>query len=315
MDIPPTIGVSTAWNARRHSSGRAMIQELIDLGFDLVELNVHVTQEMIAEIADVVSEGKVRICSLHNYCPLPPKMDIEKAAMNALPLSHPNPGMRKMAVAHTKQTIDWAARLGARTVVLHPGHIPIESRQNEALRLIQDGKRDEAKSMIMHYLIERSLNRLPYMDGLMASLTELAPYAEDSGVMLGLETRYCYAEIPMLDEFQVLFKNVRSRALGYWHDTGHAHVMEVLGIANHEDFLKKYGDRLIGVHLHDAVGGSDHKAVGEGEIDFARILPYLKPDTQLVLEIHGHASADQLVKSREIAVEFLNSIETPMEAV
>ena len=135
------------------------------------------------------------------------------------------------------------------------------------------------------------------------------PYAEQLGVRLGLETRYYFAEIPSLDEFMMIFRNVQSPALGYWHDTGHAHVMETLGIATQNDFLTKYGDRLIGIHLHDAVGGSDHRAIGRGNVDFEKVLSYAKPETQLVLEIHGQAPASEIVKSRERILKYLQIAE------
>jgi sugar phosphate isomerase/epimerase len=76
--------------------------------------------------------------------------------------------------------------------------------------------------------------------------------------------------------------------------------MEFLGIAAHEDYLRQYGDRLIGMHLHDAIGGSDHRALGRGQIDFGKIMEYVRPETTIVLEIHGQASAAEVIRSREI---------------
>ena len=138
------IGISTAWNALRHKSGRKMIRELLDLGFDSVELNVHVTSAMIEEISEMVKLGQVRICSLHNYCPVPDGVERQAAAGNILPLSAPDEVERAMAVAQTKQTIEWAARLGAQAVVMHLGAVPMEIRQREALRLIGAGLREQA---------------------------------------------------------------------------------------------------------------------------------------------------------------------------
>ena len=41
-----------------------MVLELLNLGFDTLELNVHVTEPMIREIEQMVKHGEVRICSL-----------------------------------------------------------------------------------------------------------------------------------------------------------------------------------------------------------------------------------------------------------
>ena len=157
--------------------------------------------------------------------------------------------------------------------------------------------------------MEQAAVRQTYIHSVTASLNELSGPAEGAGVKLGLETRYYYGEIPSFDEFGIIFESIPSPALGYWHDTGHAHTMEFLGIVAHEDYLRQYGDRLIGIHLHDAIGGSDHRALGRGQIDFTKVMKYVRADTALVLEIHGHASAAELVRSREMALGLLKGRE------
>jgi sugar phosphate isomerase/epimerase len=301
------ISISTAWNALRHESGRAMIQEFLDAGFDYVELNAQITAQMVDEVADMVKQGLVCISSLHNYCPVPESIERSKAGGNRLSLAATDETERKSAVDMTKRTIDSACRLGAETVVLHLGRVAMEFRQKEALALVNVGRAEEAKDIVFEDLVERSMIRKPHMDSIMLSMHMLAEHAEAAGVKLGLETRYYYGELPSLDEFQMIFKNIPSPALGYWHDTGHAHTMEVLGIAGQEDYLKKYADKLIGMHIHDAVGSDDHQPLGRGEIDFAKILPYVKPNTQLVLEIHSPASEQELIGSRQMLINLLEA--------
>lgn len=308
-----TISISTAWNALRHTSGKKMVGELTKLGFDSIELNVHVTPSMAEEVLALVERGRVRICSLHNYCPLPDGIEREKAAGNILVLSSTDEAERAKAVEQTKRTIEWAARLGAPSVVLHLGRVPISVRQREALTLIGAGDLLQARAIVTEDLMERAAVRAPYIESVIRSLQEVAPHAEALGVKLGLETRYYFAEIPSLDEFMMIFRNVSSPALGYWHDTGHAHTMETLGIGSQDNYLKKYGDRLIGMHLHDAVGGSDHRAIGCGNVDFWRVLSYAKPDTQLALEIHGQASGQDLIRSRVLILRVLEDLESSRE--
>ena len=310
---PSTIAISTAWNALRHTSGKKMVSELKKLGFDSIELSVHVTPSMAEEVLALVERGRVRICSLHNYCPLPDGIEREKAAGNILVLSSTDEAERAKAVEQTRRTIEWAARLGAPTIVMHLGRVPLDVRQREALTYIGAGNREQAKAIVTEDLMERAAVRAPYIESVIRSLQEVAPYAEQLGVKLGLETRYYFAEIPSLDEFMMIFKNVSSPALGYWHDTGHAHTMETLGIGSQDDFLKKYGDRLIGMHLHDAVGGSDHRAIGRGNVDFWKVLSYAKPDTQLVFEIHGQASGSDLIRSRVLILRVLQDLESSKE--
>lgn len=83
--------------------------------------------------------------------------------------------------------------------------------------------------------------------------------------------------------------------MGYWHDTGHAHAHAVLGLNPPGELLQRYGQNLIGIHIHDAVGLNDHLAPGLGEIDFNAIKVYLKQDTLKVLELKsGTTDADIL---------------------
>ena len=118
-----------------------------------------------------------------------------------------------------------------------------------------------------------------------ASLDHLVPVAEKQGVLLGLENRYHYHELPGLDDFRLIFDHFKGAPIGYWHDTGHAHANETLGLIASDSLLLSYAHQLIGVHLHDAIGIDDHIPPGSGEIDFAALKPFLKADTIKVIEL------------------------------
>ncbi len=296
----PNISISTAWNSIRHKSGRKMVQELLDIGFDTLELDVHVTQSMIVEIQRMVDHHAVNISSLHNFCPLPKGVRSEDTNRTPFSLSSLDESMRSRAVEQTKNTIDWAVRLGSSLVVLHTGSVDMERRQRDALRYLGANYHVQAAQIVAEDLEKRESICMPYVDAVIASLHELSAYAEASGVRLGLETRYYYIEIPSFDEFQLIFDSVPSPSLGFWYDSGHVHVQEALGIVGKGEYLRRYGDRLIGMHAHNAVVGSDHRAIGRGEIDFAEIMPYIRPDAQIVMEIHGQATPQELIRSMEI---------------
>ena len=104
-------------------------------------------------------------------------------------------------------------------------------------------------------------------------------------VILALENRYHYHELPGPDDFGELFLHFKGAPIGYWHDTGHAHANETLGLIPRESLFQSYSDELIGIHLHDAIGLNDHIPPGSGEIDFAALKPFLKTDTIKVIEL------------------------------
>jgi sugar phosphate isomerase/epimerase len=113
-------------------------------------------------------------------------------------------------------------------------------------------------------------------------------------VLLGLENRYHYHELPGPDDFEVIFDAFKGAPIGYWHDTGHAHANESLGIGSRNSLLQANATRLIGVHLHDAIGLDDHLPPGSGQIDFAALKPFLNADTIKVIELKPGIPASEV---------------------
>jgi sugar phosphate isomerase/epimerase len=122
-----------------------------------------------------------------------------------------------------------------------------------------------------------------------------------------LENRYHYDELPGLNDFDRIFTKLDGAPLGYWHDTGHAHVNERLTIIPPESLLSNYSDRLIGVHLHDAVDLEDHLAPGCGEINFKNLKTYLKADTLMVLELKPRVMESDVIRGLGFIREILQS--------
>ncbi|HLO13947.1 MAG TPA: TIM barrel protein, partial [Anaerolineales bacterium] len=110
------------------------------------------------------------------------------------------------------------------------------------------------------------------------SVLELLAHAEKTGVRLGIENRYHYMEFPSPNELEILLALAEPGRLGFIYDVGHAQVLDRLGFFPHEEWLQRFGKRIIGAHLHDVIGTTDHYAPGLGEVDFAMVAAYL-PET------------------------------------
>src|SRR3984957_14835033 len=108
---------STCWNSHRHSDGLAMLREIRDLGFEYAELSNGIRISLVPGILEAVEAGEIKISSLHNFCPLP--MGVEKASPNLYEFSDERPREHELALKHTLKTLDFAARVKARVVVLH----------------------------------------------------------------------------------------------------------------------------------------------------------------------------------------------------
>lgn len=114
---------------------------------------------------------------------------------------------------------------------------------------------------------------------------------------IGVENRYRYNQIPFDSEFDRLFKEFSGGQLRYWHDVGHAEIFSRLRILDHEkDFLQKYKEHLIGMHIHDVEGSRDHLAPGAGDTDMQKLRPYLQPDTLRILEVHKAAIREEIIR-------------------
>lgn len=135
-----------------------------------------------------------------------------------------------------------------------------------------------------------------HLDAVLFSLETLNREAEQKGLFLGIENRYHLHEIPDFDEIEMILEQFRGGNIRYWHDVGHAFAQENMGIIPQKDLLRAYSEMLIGVHLHDAEGLDDHRAPGQGEVDFDQIKSFLKPSHIRILEVHSDVGEKDLRK-------------------
>ncbi len=293
--MPTMISVSTTWNSHKYDNAGPMIDEIRNMGITAVELSSRLSARQVAECVRYAQQRYITITSVHNFCPVPDGVSRPEASPDFYSLASLDPSMRREAVRYTRRSIDTAFFSGARAVVLHAGRLDIEDHTRELASLIADGKNPEECRNRMVAERAREADK-GYLPALIESLTELLHHASARHIALGLENRFYYREIPSLDEFAILFRHFSHEPLlGYWHDTGHAQVWENIGICAHNDFLTRYGKRLIGIHLHDVTGVcEDHKAPRMGTVDFTLCAPYITPDTITVMEAHEPVTATQI---------------------
>ncbi|MGD2097215.1 MAG: TIM barrel protein, partial [Desulfobacterales bacterium] len=240
----------------------------------------------------------LKVVSVHNYVPIPAVRAGAKGSGDLFLLSSPDDAERQNAVRFTTKTIETAAELGAGAVVLHCGAVEMNHEAQALYQYFSANRIDskEAQIFIRKKVKERDRRKLRHMDSLLVSLDRLVPVAEKQGVLLGLENRYHYHELPGFDDFEIIFDKFGGAPVGYWHDTGHAHANEVLGLVPRNSLLRSYAHQLIGVHLHDAVGLDDHIPPGAGEIDFRFVKSCLKSDTIKVMELKPGISYPEVLK-------------------
>jgi sugar phosphate isomerase/epimerase len=179
-----------------------------------------------------------------------------------------------MAEKHTLKTIEFAARVKAPAVVLHVGSIDMKSYTDKMLDLVARGEQKNGKyEKLSRELTEkREARKEPFMERTKEVLKKILPVAESRGIKLGVENRQALEELPIESDFQLLFRELDSPDLVYWHDTGHAQIKENLGFLSHPLHLESLADRLFGFHIHDVQSQADGAAAAPQGI---RIQPHV----------------------------------------
>jgi sugar phosphate isomerase/epimerase len=294
------LSISTCWNSGRHDDGEKMLQELLDLGFDRIELGHGIRLSLMEGVTKMFAAGKVRFSSLHNFCPLP--IEITRASPDCYKFSSADDRERNRALKHTFQTIDFAERLEAPYVVLHLGRSPLNDYTDKLIRFAEVGLIN-SRGFVMEKLEcvrKREKSSGPYLERAIDCLQRVADYAAERGITLGVESRHSFEEIPNEQEMLDVLDAFDVPHVGYWHDFGHVQVKHNLGFLDHFEWLDEVAPRLVGCHLHDTSWpGHDHMPPFMGEVEYDRLVPLLPPDTLYVFEMSPRRTAEEIVESRD----------------
>lgn len=275
-----------------------MCRELLDLGFERIELGHGIRLSLMEGVMKMFRAGKVRFSSLHNFCPLP--VEITHASPDCYKFSSPDARERDRAIKHSLQTIDFAERLEASFVVLHLGKSPIDDYTDKLVKLAEDGlhlsRRYVKEKLECIQLREEKV--APYFERALECLKQIAEYAEKKGITLGVESRHSYEEIPHEREMLSVLDQYQVPHVGYWHDFGHVQVKHNLGFLDHVEWMQKVAPRLVGCHLHDtAWPGRDHMAPYMGGVEYHKLIPLLPRETLFVFEMSPRRTAEEITTS------------------
>lgn len=287
--------LSTCWNSHRHTDGRAMLREIRELGFDHAELSHGIRISLLPGILDAVDAGEIQISSLHNFCPLP--IGVNHAAPNIYQFTSSDERERDSAYRYSVRTLETAARVKAKLVVLHMGSIPMRDYTDKLVELLGAGQKETERyqRLCEEAEIKQEQKKEKYVQRAGEMLTRLAESAAAHGLKLGIENREALEEIPLEGDFKMFLKEFPPATVGYWHDSGHAQIKENLGFIRHAPHLESLADRLFGFHLHDVrFPAQDHCPPGTGMIDFAALKPFVQPHHLKVFELSPGVPVEDL---------------------
>ena len=292
------LSLSTRWNAGRHQSGQAMIEEILALGLDRIELGYDLRAELIPGVRALVESKAVRVDSVHNFCPVPV----------GAPRPHPElytPAStdrreREYAVTHISRTLRFAAEMGAKVVVCHSGNVDMPKFSFDLLRMAANGQQfgEPYESLKLKAQIARDKKAPRQIEYLSESLEALLPVVKETGVKLALENLPTWEAIPSELEGEKLMKRFHSAGIRLWWDIGHAQIRENLGFINASRWLRRLAPHVAGMHIHDVEPpGQDHLMPPRGKIDFPALADFAKMDMVRVLEPAPDTDAAHIVRA------------------
>ena len=272
-----------------------MVAEIRSLGFDRIELG-HGLRPSLAEGVDrLIRQEDVRVTSVHSCCPVP--VDCIHGMPPARVLSSERESERRKALRDMLQTLDFAARVGAPTVVVHLGFVPMQSFTRMLRSYTGEGQRSSPahlRTIEKAWKVRAAKGQKAFARA-MQSLEALVPAARERHLMLGIESRYQLEEIPSESELEAVLKAFDRGTVGYWHDTGHVQSWENLGLTDHARWLEKFRARLIGSHVHDVIFPTwDHQLPGRGAVAFERLEALCSPETLKVFELAHDVPVEEI---------------------
>jgi sugar phosphate isomerase/epimerase len=178
---------------------------------------------------------------------------------------------RMFAIGHTAYWVDF----GTQHENVRKGWI------NEAKKMIATAKELNLGFLNFHFFPGNgSAKRIPkgrkaFLDNFTASMKELAAFAKGNNITLMLEN------MPVRDrktayrikEFGHVIRNVP----GLMVHLDVAHAFTEGGNRKIDEYMEKFSDKIVHVHVHDNHGKDDeHLPIGNGRIDFKRVVAGLK---------------------------------------
>lgn len=279
-----------------------MCDEIRELGFDYIEASHGLPLSMMPGLLKAVDEQRIRVAGVHNFCPAP--LDAPGDAPDAFQFTSHRPEERERTMRLTKETLQVAARMGARYVVLHMGRVSL-MKGREATRTLERMVRNGLQHTREYARIKgewvrkrKKLGQI-YYERAVQALHELADEAAKLHLVLGVEGRSHFEQIPGEWEMPQLLHEFKDNPhVKYWHDFGHIQRKHHLLMLDHEQYLRRLQPYLYGAHVNDVQWPTrDHRAPFQGgSVDFDRLVPaFFTQDMPLTWELSSSITREQIL--------------------
>ena len=239
------------------------------IGVSSTEFSAYLFEEVIQEVSkvfehwEIFAEAEHRLPSLESrLMDIIPSYNLSysiHAPISDINIGSLNERIREDSVIELLTTAETAANLNIDLMTIHPGMTSM------AVPYMEEKAAEKAKKSL------RSLDRISAEYGVVIAVENMPAFP----FMLGRTA----------EELKELLDGTNLR---FCLDIGHANTTDQI-----DELIKEFRDRLANIHIHDNHGEHDeHLTLGEGDIDFKRIIDSLKGYTgNYIIESRSFPSA------------------------
>lgn len=300
--------LSTNWCNRKYDSGEEIADKAIALGFEALELGFNTID---AQLSGFIKRlDRIPVESVHAFCPVP--LSAPDGSPELYSLASIDENERAMAKIYLLKTIETASDLGAKTVVLHAGRIPLSTffskkRDSHLLRekllaVKGDTLDPKYRKILNAALSARNKRAVKATEVFLHELDSIIPVLEKKSLTLALENLPFLEGYPNEVETLEILTKLSGSPVYSWYDTGHHRVREMHGWIDEaaKEALRKLEDLSLirGMHINDVKDYyDDHFAPGGGSVDFAALSSMAAKVEHIVFEPKSHVSEESLLKA------------------
>lgn len=279
---------TTCYGARLRTIGDQAFAA-VAMGFRRLEIGVCEQPVPLNGFEDSRRETGITVGSVVAGC-----LDSTSEKKTGSRLASMDEDMRERALNSVRRHVRLAHQCGCNTIIVRGCEVedPVLADEGRALRarILREGVSEELTEVAQEFVQRMQKKSHRQIEHLCRALHALL--AEFPESRFAIEPGLRGVDLIHHQTLGWILDDLASPALGYWHDTGHAHQSERIGLPGQGAWLDTYAPRMFGVHLQDSIGDEVELPPGVGEIDFPLVAGYVPRSAERVLEIkpsHGRA--------------------------
>jgi sugar phosphate isomerase/epimerase len=298
--IPNDYSLSTSCYGTRLASIEAQAFAAVAMGFRRLELGLCDLPVPLNGFEESRRETGIEVASIVTGC-LNPRSE----HMSGTKLGSLDAELRERAMISCRRHIQLAGRYGCPTVILRGCEIEDPKIKVEAgalkTRLDEEGPDEVLQAEIVDFVARAQKRSQSQVEHLCRSIHALRHEFPD--VRLAVEPGATFVDILNFEAMGWVLDDLTRQDLGYWHDTGTVHRRQLAGLPGQGEWLERCGERLIGIHLQDAVTNESEMPPGLGEVDFRMVADFVSNAAEKVVEINPRHGRSEILASVQFLID------------